>query len=582
MNIRTKLILLILVSVELLTVLHSLNRGFDITDEGYYLLTYQNNYHGGAELIKCHEIIKLLTFGNEPDIIEARLLRLVLTLFSGIFFSLCFFHLMKRLNPGFSKNFNVATFIIISVTGILGSYSINPQAISYNSLTLILSVIITALLLLFMEFTLNERSAILKGGVLVIIGILLGTLFFVKFTSAIALFVTTCIFIALLHKRFFKRTLLHCLIVLGSTIFTLSVYGLTNENLRKFIFDIFNIAVGLVDSQSPSNTRGIFYQALIIGSTLLKLIASMIIGAGLCLVYLRLKEYKNLLKSGGKTSAWIVNLVFLLFSLIFIFSVFYIEVLDFNNFSLQIFIIVLTFFLTWSTELSRYKEFVENGKVTVLILFILVPLSISFGTDVPYMRHLLISLIFIFSIPFLFFNVNYTRVFGWLFISLSFLAAVFVFNNNYLNPYRMARIGNYTVSIEQNPVINERIKFQPKEAEELLALADILVKHGYKRGDNLIAAYRIPGLVYLLGGTQPGGMLWGEQVEGLYLRNLSQEKPESLNRTIIITRKPLNKAFIKVLNDKGIKFPEDYKVYRNLSYGEREINTLTLYIPEGK
>ncbi len=238
------------------------------------------------------------------------------------------------------------------------------------------------------------------------------------------------------------------------------------------------------------------------------------------MVYLRLKEYINRIKAKSKIPGRVLDLLVLFGSLIFFFSIFYVVVVDFNNISIQIYIITITFFLTWSGELSGYKEFAGKNRISVLILLILVPLSISFGTDVPYMTHLLISLILIFAIPLLFFDGGHVRVFNWLFISLSVLVTIFVFNNNFLNPYRMARIDKYNVTIERNPVVTEKIKFQQKEADELLTIADLLVEHGYKRGDNIIGAYRIPGLVYLLGGTQPGGMLWGEQTEGIFLRNL--------------------------------------------------------------
>ncbi len=201
MNLKTKFILFTFVAIELLTISYSLNRGFDITDEGYYMLTYQDNYLGSSELIKSHEILRILTFGNQPDIIEARLLRLGLTLFAGIIFGLCFFVLMKRLNSDITRKYDILSFILISLTGILGSYSLFPRAISYNSLTLIFSVIITALLFLFMVLTLDKRSWVIKGGVILLTGILLGTLFFIKFTSAIALFITACIFIVLLLNR---------------------------------------------------------------------------------------------------------------------------------------------------------------------------------------------------------------------------------------------------------------------------------------------------------------------------------------------------------------------------------------------
>ena len=580
MNIKIKAFLFLSVLLEILILTYSMNRGFDITDEGYYLLSYQNNYQGGTELIKSHEIVTLMSRGNGPDIIEARLMRLTLSLISGIIFALCFFYLLKRLDKEKNSKGDFFTILLITLTGILGSYSINPQAISYNSLTLILSVLITSILLLFMELTLNRGSRFLRVLVLIPAGLLLGTMFFVKFTSAIALFVTASVFVVAVNIKSIRESLLFIAALALSLIGSMVIYAMINVELKNFISGIFNIAVGLVDTQSPSNTRGLLFQALIIGSTLVKLAAALIIGSGLGFIYLRFQKLKDSLMDKKKKLSRLINAGFILFSFLFIFSVFYAEVLDFNNFSLQIFIIVITFFLVLAGESFQFRDFISNQKAILLMLFILVPFSISFGTDVPYMRHLLFSLMFIFCIPFLFYNSYHSNIFSWLFISLSILATIFIFNNNYLNPYRMSRIDKYNVSINNNPVITEKVKFKPDEANDLEKIAGILVQHGYKRGDNLIAAYRIPGLVYLLGGTQPGGMLWGQQVEGLFLKNLGQYSQESLKKTIIITRKPLNEAFINFLGEKGINFPSDYEVFGNLSYGEREINTITVYIPK--
>ena len=146
----------------------------------------------------------------------------------------------------------------------------------------------------------------------------------------------------------------------------------------------------------------------------------------------------------------------------------------------------------------------------------------------------------------------------------------------------MSRINNYTVSIRNNDIVSEKIKFLPEEADDLSRITGILKDHGYVRGDYIISAYRIPGIVYLLGGTQPAGTLWGNESEFRYLERLRSVEDSVLKKTILITRIPLSRNFTDMLKEKNILFPGDYHVFTDLSYGMNEKNTISIYIPINK
>lgn len=166
-------------------VVYASARGFDFSDEALYLMGYR---FPGEVKIFCTFFFQWV--GNLPGIgsagiLELRILRLILHLLSAFVFSAGFYFWFKNKIPKQSTSPGFILLLVSNMAYSLLSYSIFPQSLSYNSLTLI-----------FLQFSVGV-ICFLKGGVkhqttgLLLIfsmGFLVASLFLIKATSGILFF----------------------------------------------------------------------------------------------------------------------------------------------------------------------------------------------------------------------------------------------------------------------------------------------------------------------------------------------------------------------------------------------------------
>ena len=90
-----QIVLAISLGLIVTIIIFSLNRGFDFTDEGGFLLSYKyaNTYKGG--IYNYHIIIAKLTNWFNPGILAYRWLSLILTLFSSFILSIGLYRWLK-------------------------------------------------------------------------------------------------------------------------------------------------------------------------------------------------------------------------------------------------------------------------------------------------------------------------------------------------------------------------------------------------------------------------------------------------------------------------------------------------------
>ena len=71
-------------------IIWGMNKGFDITDEGYYLLSYQKEFVSDIDVRFHQNIVKLIFFWIDLNTINVRIIRFCLTIFSSLIFSFGF------------------------------------------------------------------------------------------------------------------------------------------------------------------------------------------------------------------------------------------------------------------------------------------------------------------------------------------------------------------------------------------------------------------------------------------------------------------------------------------------------------
>ncbi len=186
--------------VSLIIIVWSMNKGFNLSDEGFYITGYNNLIEFPFWLSAFHYLTNNTLSYIGSGIIFFRLARLLLTIAGSVFLSYTLFGLLKKFN--FVKKANEKTTLIaLSLFGIIGTfagYGLGPQALSYNHYTLIFGDLFLGLIFLAFTNSQNIKKNLFISGAL---GIISGLEFFVKIPTTLLLSVLFICVQVLLFKQ---------------------------------------------------------------------------------------------------------------------------------------------------------------------------------------------------------------------------------------------------------------------------------------------------------------------------------------------------------------------------------------------
>ena len=135
-------------------IIHYSNRGFELSDEAYYL--YLSNYYKPTSYnVSAFCLLNRLACLGNATLINLRLAKLIYQLIAVLFFV---WSLLRYFNfKGIMLNLKQKAFVfIIIVVTSFGHYDYLPMTLSYNSWSLILILMCFGLILL--EFTITSKS----------------------------------------------------------------------------------------------------------------------------------------------------------------------------------------------------------------------------------------------------------------------------------------------------------------------------------------------------------------------------------------------------------------------------------------
>lgn len=582
MHILQRFFFILLIAGLVGIIIFASNKGFDTSDEGFYLHTYQNNFETSGSITLTNKFVDWFLPGSSVDIQDARLLRLGLLLLSAIILAYALHRFLKTIYR-FEKTYNLFDLILISMLFYLGTYSIGPLSISYNSMNLVFISLFVAFLIFFYNSILNQKGLV-KLVFLSLAGIVLGAAFYVKFTTAMILLVFSLIYLVAVFRLKFSRAISYYFFFCLAFLLSIILFAFIDNDFHSFIAELPSLIMDQKHLQAESvSPYGGLYQIMILGSFFLKLFYYFV--SGYAIGYLFGNIISNFEKwQFFKCTKQAKNLIAILLLTIFIVSFLYAEVLDNQAKSIIPLIFILSFFLAIGRNLNFFRNFWTNSllhdnKTAIVILLLPIPTAVSFGTSVAHISHLLYSIPFFAIIPIVTWNKRPLKILNQYILSIGIVIALFILSNVAMNPYRMNNIFSYNKQIINDKIVIEQNLFTTHEVKDLTRISQILQKHGYERGDYLISAYRMPGMTYLLGGTQPGGMLWGSNDEQSFLKRLNKLDSKVLKNTVLVTRKELSIEFRGLMGEKGIVFPNDYAVYDSLSFGNSEKYSIKIFIP---
>lgn len=449
-----------------------INRGFDISDEGLYVLLADPNQENVAGIFNYDLFFKLVYswFGYSFSLVELRVLRLVGYL-AGAFALAGFW---KNITE--EKQFNLEVFWLCCL-GIFFGYGFLPATLSYNSLT----VVLVCFWLYFISKTrLTWRS-------MWPLGIILAALVYIKVSIALIFFPLTFLFLI------FRGSL-----SLGFCIGLILPF-FASEVLFLLMFDesaLTRLMEGIpLTTQRDTYQLKLMIRSMAVGGLWMTLVGLLFAGLG----YLRNKE----------SSIYPAMQLFLAFGVLWICYVTHITD-EWNHLILLASAAFLGFH--WGTGAFNPKQ------TNLWILFLLVlPFVLHFGSNVYWLR---------IGIHYLVFWILAAK---WILKKLTWeinlatimLAILLVFNGIWWHPF-----GHH------KPLWSEKIAWEVGERQsiyldpELVAIASKLGSFTWGNSDSQIpTAYRIPGLAWLAGSTSPRspGIWEKSQLDAFF-----KEKPKSL------------------------------------------------------
>lgn len=416
------------------------NRGFDISDEGFYVLLADPRQSNDVGIINYDLFFKLYhqVTGRAFSLAELRRLRLILYLLGAMALSS---FLRKMVHGSIPK---VEAFLICSL-GIFTGYAFLPPTLSYNSLTVVLSSF-------WLVMIFSDQHYWVKS---ILLGLILALLVYVKVTVAIVLFLLTII-----HYLFVGKHSIWAYIGALSPFILLEVtfWILFHQNCISRLSEAIPI-------QTARETYSFFYlfKTLVLG--FLYVVSVVLIS----FAFRFLRFYRP------DWTWWMAGLVALVLAGISFFT-------HINEEWHHIILIFSAFLIamTWKEKIPSYTE---------VLLFIL-PFILHVGSDVYWMRigiHYWVFWLLLILIQ----TTNWGSSLRLLFCMIPILL---VFNGIWWHPFGQEKpLWSSKIDFYRG---GEVIKIDKSQVE----LVEKIQQFAQARGVTQIqAAYRVPGLIWLAG-----------------------------------------------------------------------------------
>lgn len=586
------IILLFLFLFILTTIIIAINRGFDFTDEGGFLLSYSNIdiYRGG--IYNYHIIVNKLTDWMSPNIIGYRWMSLLLTTVSSIILTVGFQKWLKEnfKNEYFFHNiFLLFGFISIGnflffFPGILTLYN--------NTLTNFTLQVSTGIIL----YLLSIRAGVLvksnKNPLLILIlGGLCSLSFFVKFPAGIiqvGLYLVS-ILIHLKNQALKEKALVILIFIGGVTLGMLCYFsffqGISGWRLN-FIKE-YNI---LSDHSALFLIRNYLFEVLTLIKFSLKNFSWLLIFPGLILLtdYFkkrftleRIRVFKNLILFFS-----IIFFVYQIYHFNFFRSLFANK--DWINAYFYLIVISLQLIIIFAIKKFQKTKLLINWNIGITIFILLVtPFIGAVGTANPIFSNSLIhsatwfGVILILSI-YLSNHINRNIVVPVFILIPGVVTASQIVDGNLFTPYYSVFNQNKANFFQQNKEVEEiplleGISVDVKTKEFLIGLNQILEENNFKKGDPIFG-FHIPGVVYLMEGISPGVPYYFNKdrdkraIECLGIGN-------TLPVILLNEENPINYELLMEMRTEGIDFPQEY-VKKGEVYFPNTDSQMRVYFPK--
>lgn len=466
---------------------------FDLSDEGFNLLVSSADQPLGYALNYYARIIGYLNYVFPVGPFELRIIRLIVHLLTSLCFSIAFVRLLNFAGKETTRSL-IGFVLLMSFT----SYFIFPNSLTYNSLAY--NIVQLSVAMMIFHFTDPARKLpylFLRQAILALLPVIL---IYVKITSAILLFVLTLIALGITalirsERRYFRLAPLFYLLSVALLIYLIehqtfivrfseilqkarrfSAWSSSYDPIKLAVaffrftgYAVFAFVTGILASQFHRKSSKIRLAMVSMGIALLIWVTTSDILShtiGMYFLAAVLMAF-GFFFDRAKHADWRVAVYW---------------------FSASVFLFLATVTVFAGTNNSNFLACVPNSGLFIpTILFLL-------GKD----RR---STYFIRFFP------------------MGFTALLFTFL--FIMPYGQPPVWTMSQRLEmphgQSLLVDKELKSFVKTAQSSLD------SMGYQKGDPIFAVYRMPGLVYLLEGYAPGGIIWRPEQNRAFFYYLSKD-----------------------------------------------------------
>ncbi len=514
--------------------LWSFDKGFDLTDGGYYVLRYQQNQPiEPSNYLFDHVLVKAIIPPSMRSIESLRYLGLLLNIISTALFAYAISKFYKKIH---GHKINLASLILMMLAGFVLSYAGTPSDLSYNSLNQFFLISAVAFLILsFLE------EGFLSLALVSLTGVVCSFQYLTKPTSGFLMSLIGGLVLLLSGKPRWYRILFFW----GSSLIALLLLSiLLKPNFIVYYYNAYhNVIAG--NSHSLRMLINSIINAVLLNIEVFEL--SLIIATVFWLSYL-IRNQKVL----SRICWWAgISLIMLIYG---------VQVMHHMRgkmvYSAFLIMTIILMFMSWLLQYVKphycksYIGFALKPYYRYIPLFLLlyiIPYIGAFGSDnsldwgAKFYNTSFMGLI-VLLMPF-----QRQKLIKAALICFSFYLITIGLFQYVQFPYRSSPLYTQTEKYKG-------IKYNPEKYVFLKKTEAILAKHRFNRNQGMIVAYHEPGLVYLMGTFHPGGILWSEPFQRGYFENLKRST---------LTYKPVIFAFG---NEPGKEFQTSFKRATGLDF----------------
>lgn len=542
------------------------NRGICITDEAFCLMLCRQPADFDCGLSCWHLIASKLPKISANIVSNFRLWHLIVQIFSASALGLAFTLVVKRFLHVDALKF---LFLSVPLAGIASMlpFSFYPLALSYNSLVSLFVYLAVALVFIGISLTyktdLDWKSSVL----FVSAGLLLGLCFFVKATSAAAVFALTCLLILSLKK--FKDSLIFCFLQGLGALLGVVLFFLIFIPLPVWLS---NVMAGLATAKSgESGALGVVFQSITgsIAPLLVVFGRFLLVSACVYATALLVRSRPRMLLLSVSASAFL-----LLCAQVFWFK----EFLAGGKSVSAFYVLSLTlcgFWLSGRPVFDRAPERAPARAGVAFVVFLaLLPFCCAVGTGNNLFEHTANHLapvfLLILLLSALIWQRRHTLFLSALCLSMLCLVAAWQFFSGYLyTPYGLALPMEFQTQPTSLPGIEgQKLCFGGRVFLE--KINSLLVDAGFKQGDTILGFYNLPGVLLASCGTAPGMPAYFPEPSTNNMTANGLRKLKANERLFLLQTWTLPPEVLLELKQKGYDFPGKFKLLGSVTnpYGD--------------